>query len=102
MDTLGENYTEEHAGTAKFLIEQFGEDFNFDDLTWTSPPTYWEENPAQVYNCFGYVLDSRKHWQPSSILGDIEGDPRYHWPDELRGKGNKQNTFVQRYVEAAK
>lgn len=97
---FGQNYGDKHAASAEWIKENLPRDLTLDDLNWTSDPTPWEDL-ENVYNCFGYVLDSKKFWQPNSIWGDIEGDERLYWPPEL-DQNPDQNTWINLYMQAAR
>ncbi|HEX4125658.1 MAG TPA: hypothetical protein VHY37_13095 [Tepidisphaeraceae bacterium] len=97
---MGENYDEKHAAAVKFIEDNL-KGFDFGAIEWTSDPTPWDVDPDAVYNCFGHAVGFKRFWQPPSIHGDFEGDPRFYWPPELLG-GSGDNTWVHRYVEAAK
>jgi hypothetical protein len=95
---VGRNYNPNHSQTLPILRRMLA-DFVDDDINWTSDPTPRENHAKEnVYNCFGFVMDSRRWWQPPSIAGDPEGDPRYYWPKEL----TEPDSWVANYVEAAR
>jgi hypothetical protein len=96
----GKHYEDKHVEALKLLQENFsGRDL--DVITWTSDPTPWKGDPDAVYNCFGCAVGVLKHWQPTSVYGDPEGDPLYYWPIELSGDA-EDNFGVGRFVDAAK
>jgi hypothetical protein len=103
---LGLDYSEKHTATVEWFLVNEKElaterSVDFSSVRWTSDPTPWEEYKANpVYNCFGFVLDIRAYLQPSSIWGDLEGDPRHQWFGELK-QSPDQNTWTRQYQEAA-
>ena len=91
---LGRNYSDKHAQTAFHIRRFLGDDL--DDVVWTSEPTPWG-GAENVYNCFGFIMDSAAWWEPPGIPGDNEGDPRYFWPNELEDVG----PWIANFIAAA-
>jgi hypothetical protein len=97
---FGNGYADKHADALNFIRENCG-NINLVNLSWTSDPTPWG-GPANVYNCFGCVLGLDGFWQPPSVWGDTEGDPRFPWPENLLDESDiAHNCWISRYVAAA-